>query len=281
MKSTIRACWIAGVSAAALISWQSVAGEVPPRSEGGQTLEVPKEHLDLGEVYYVTPGEDTQLLCISDAPLQRVAVTCNRVVGYFVTPFEIIAGQPPLLAGALRLPIASLRAGTTQYNDVLRGPAFLNAAEYPEITFRLVRVADVALVSEENVRRRYSLTFAGELTVRDRVLELEVPVRVELIPFTWRTMARNVGELLTVRARLELKLADVGLEKPDRSFGERMADVLNLDLFLMCNTMSPEKNLDPQIKTAHVLRQLRFLTLLRDFGDLVLTIEHELVSVCT
>ena len=63
--------------------------DVPPRSPGGQTLVVPAEQLELGDAYYVTPGPGTQLTFTSDAPLTHIVATCNRVVGYFVAPFDM------------------------------------------------------------------------------------------------------------------------------------------------------------------------------------------------
>jgi polyisoprenoid-binding protein YceI len=267
MKATFARLWPAVSLAVCWGATLARSGDVPPRSAGGQTLEVPKEHLDLGEVYYVTPGEDTQLVCTSDAPLARLAVTCNRVVGYFVTPFEPSAEQSPLLAGAVRIPVAALQTGANASGEALRSPPALHAAEYPEITFRLLQVSNVKATGEENQRKRFTVTLAGEMTIKDKTVALEAPAELELIPFTWRTMARNVGELLTLRTHFDLKLADYGLEKPDRSYNERIADVIKVDVFLLCNTMSPEKNLDPRIKTPQFLKQLRFLTLVRDLGD--------------
>jgi polyisoprenoid-binding protein YceI len=245
----------------------SQAADVPPRSEGGQTLAVPEEHLKLGDVYYVTPGEDTQVLCTSDAPLQRVAATCRRVVGYVVTPFEIEGDQAPLLTGAFRIPAAAFKTGGTDFDQLLRSPPMLNAAECPEVTFCLTRVSDAKLVSEEKGRRNYTLTLAGELKAKDKSLALEMPAQVGFIPFTWQTMGRNVGELLVLRSKFDVKLSDLGVEKPDRSFTERVADVVHVEVCLFCNTMTPEKLLDPAIKREHHLRQLRFLTLVRDFDD--------------
>jgi polyisoprenoid-binding protein YceI len=243
------------------------AADVPPRSEGGQTLAVPEEHLKLGDVYYVMPGEDTQVLCTSDAPLQHVAATCQRVVGYVVAPFEIEGEQAPLLTGAFRIPAAALRTGRTDFDQLLRSPPMLNAAAFPEITFHLTRVSDAKLVSEERGRRNYTLNLAGELKTKDKSLDLEMPAQLNFIPFTWQTMGRSVGELLVLRAKFDVKLSDLGIEKPDRTFAERVADVVHVDVCLFCNTMSPETLLDPDIKREHYLKQLRFLTLVRDFDD--------------
>jgi polyisoprenoid-binding protein YceI len=243
------------------------ADPVPPRTEAGQTLVVPQEHLDLGEVYYLTPGEDTQLLCISDAPLQRLVATCNRVVGYLVTPFDLEEAEAPLLAGAFRVPAAAFKTRLKELDGLLRSPPMLDAAGHPEVTFRVTRVSEVRLVSQERGRRSYTLNVAGELTVKDKALDLEVPARLEVIPFTWQTMQRNVGELLALRARLDLKLADLGVQKPGPTYKDRLADTIHVDVCLFGNTMSPEKNLDPSIKHEHYRRQLRFLTLVRDFDD--------------
>jgi hypothetical protein len=246
---------------------RTMAADVPPRTEAGQTLVVPADELKLGEVYYVTPGEDTQVTCTSDALLQRVVATSSRAVGYFVTPFDTDENHPPILAGALRIPVASLKTGWRQYDELLRGAELFAAAEYPEVTFCISRTRDSKLVSDEKRRQTFNLSIAGELTVKQKTLEIEAPCEVKLIPFTWQTMLRNVGELLILRTKLDLPLADLGLQKPMPQYRDRVADTIHVEIFLVGNTMSPEKLLDPQIKPAQHTGQTRFLTLVRDLND--------------
>ena len=241
------------------------AAEVPPRSEGGQTLIVPQEHLELGEVYHVTPGTGTQLVWSNDAPLMRIVATCNRVVGYMVTPFDIEEGQPPLLAGTLRIPVASLSTGSERADRQSHGKSGLNAAEYPEITFRIIRVSDVKLVDDEDRQKSYTLNVAAELTIKDKTVELEVPMRLTLIPFTWQTARINMGDLLILRGRVDVSRAELG--QPEQAKADLLAPTIGFDLFLFCSTMSPERNFYPDIKHEHHRKQLRFLTLLRDFND--------------
>ena len=241
--------------------------DVPPRTDAGQTLAVPGAQADAGEVYFVTPGEDTQLICTSDALLQRTVVTCNRVVGYFVAPFDLDPNQPPLLAGALRIPAASCTTGVQQYDKLLAGKPLLAAGEFPEITARLAGVTATERTAAEKKRTTYKVKLQVQISAKGKALDLELPAQVEFIPFTWRTMGRNVGELLIVRAKLELKLADLGLEKPGPEFADRVADSVSVDLFLLCNTVSPDKSLDPKFKRDEYTKYLRFLTLIRDLQD--------------
>ena len=117
----------------ALASVGLTAG-VPDRSAGRQTLNVPEEHRELGEVYYVIPGAGTQLTWEADAPLLRSVATCNRVVGYVVAPFELKNGVPPLLGGALRIPVASLGTGYEHLDAALHGADRLDREQFPEFS---------------------------------------------------------------------------------------------------------------------------------------------------
>jgi polyisoprenoid-binding protein YceI len=257
------------VAAVAVLSGAAgvAPADVPPRSEGGQALVVPQEHLELGEVYHVQPGMGTQFMWRSDAPLLHVAAACNRVVGYVVTPFDIAEGQVPLLAGAFRVPVASLTTGLQRYDQELHGPQALDAATHPEITFRITRAADAKPVSEEKRWRVYTLRVAGELTVKDRTVEIEIPMRLTFAPFTWQTTALGMGDALILRGTFNVPMTKLGLEPSVPTDNGYTAEVVNFELYLLCNTMSPERNLYPNITHEQYRKQLWFLTLVRDFND--------------
>jgi polyisoprenoid-binding protein YceI len=257
------------IAATAILSGTAGAmpADVPPRSEGGQALVVPQEHLAAGEVYYVQPAMGTQLIWHSDAPLMRVVAVCNRVVGYVVTPFDIEEGQAPLLAGAFRIPVASFSAGSERYNQEFHGPRALDAAEYPEITLRITGVTDAQLTDGEKGRKTYTLKAAGELKIKDKTIAVEMPMRLTLAPFTWQTTQLGMGDALILRGKFEVPTADLGLAPSQPTASDYTAEAANFDLHLLCNTMSPERNLFPDITHEQFCKQLRFLTLVRDFDD--------------
>ena len=241
--------------------------KVPPRSDGGQALAIPAEHLELGEVYHITPGTGTQLMWHGETPLLRATATCNRIVGYFVAPFDVEEGQTPLLAGAFRLPVASLSAGIAQYDAQLHGRQALNNAEYPEITFRMTGVTDVKPTGEESTRQSYTLKLAGELAVKDKTVTLQIPMQLSFQPFTWGTMQLGMGDKLILRGKCEVKMEDLGLVPPGRRNPDVNIAAVDFDLYMLCSTMSPERNLFPDITHKQYRKQLRFVTLLRDFDD--------------
>lgn len=239
---------------------------IPARGPSGQSLLVPPALLDAGDVYHVSTGQDAQIVVTSDAPLQRVVLRSTRVVGYIATPFEPDKADASITAMALRIPAASLESGVAEIDAAVRGATMLNVAEYPELTFALARVSDPRLTSAAGEPKVWSMTLSGSLTIKGKSIELSAPATLALLPFTWRTMARYPGELLTLRSTFELKLADLGLERP-RPFAQRLADTIRVDVFLLANTVPPEKSLDPGISNAELTAQLAYLTRLRDFAD--------------
>lgn len=240
--------------------------DAPPRSESGQTLVVPPEHLDLGEIYHISPGQDAQWVCTSDGLLQKTVATCRRIVGYVVVPWDREDDDPPIVAGACRIPVASLLTGSSGDDATLHGPQLLNAAEHPEIAFVITAVREARLVSDAGEPNTYALTIAGQLTLMGKPVEMELAVQVTILPFSRRTMmGRHPGDLLTLRCDFERSLADLGLSKP-RQANDRIADRLKFDVFLLANTIPPDKSLDPSIRQRDNMRYHQFLTLVRDLN---------------
>jgi len=244
------------------------ADDAPPRSDSGQTLAVPEKWLDIGEVYHVFPGQDTQLTITSDSDIQRVTAANARVVGFVVSPFDLEGSDPPLAAGALRIPVHSFRTAAQGLDDALA--SMLDAKKYPEITVAFKRLDHVELVEKTTERAKYQLDITADLTIKDNTREVTAHATVELIAFSFATMmARYPGDLMTIRASFSLKPADFDL-RPSRSpqqSAPALADQLNVELFLLLNTTPPDKSLDPAVPDATHIKQQHFMTLLRDLGD--------------
>lgn len=251
----------------ALAASPGSADGVPERSPGLQTLNVPEKERELGEIYYVIPGAGTQLTWEADAPLLRSVATCNRVVGYFVAPFELEEGTPPLLAGALRLPVASLRTGDGQLDGVLHGAERLDREGHPEILLSLVGAGPSADVVKENNREEATFKITAELIVKDRTVRFRAPARLALLPFAMVTQPFSPSDLLMLRTEFEVTLADIGITA-DSPFGPGFAGTkAHLELYLMGTTVHPDLNFDPRVKPELYVRQLAFMTRLRDFDD--------------
>lgn len=248
-----------------ILATGAVWAEVPPRSQIGQTLAVPDADFDRGQIFYILPGQDTQLALTSVGPLQRMIITTSRGVGYVVATFDPEDSEKPILGGALRVPVASLASDSPAIDGLLRGENGLHEAEHSEITFELTGATEVEkLASEDEDVFPYDMKLSGKLTVRGVTKDVEMVAEVRFMLTNWTTFARSVGDLITIAGRFEVKPADFGWE-PSR--GDLTAESLSVDVFLLGSTRSPENNLNPNLDLERWRAERRYLTQALDFND--------------
>lgn len=242
--------------------------EVPARTDSGQSLVIDESLLDQGDAYHVVTGEDGQIVVTSDAPLRKMVATCNRVVGYVVVPYEFEAGQKMFLGGAFRAPVASLTTGSSEQDDVLRSPMLLNSAAHAEATFMITDVTPAQAAGQDGEFTSYTFNVRGQLTARGQTKELDLPVQATHIPQNFRrTFSRYPGDFVSLRTQFDLQLADFGWKRGRFPSKDLLADSVRVDVCLFLNSIPPEKSLDPSISTADRARELKLMTLLRDFRD--------------
>ncbi len=243
------------------------SAEVPPRTAAGQTLAVPEADFERGQIFYLLPGQDTQIALTSAAPLQHTIVTTSRAVGYVVATFDPEDSEQPIMGGALRVPVASLASDSPALDGQLRGEGYFNVSEHPEITFELTGATGAEKIAgdDEDVFS-YRVKLGGKLTVRGVTRDVEMAAEVRFLLTNFSTFARSVGDLITIAGRFEANPADFGWEMPPGAAG-LIAPALGVNVFLLGSTRSPENNLDPNLDVERWLAEQRFLTLARDFDD--------------
>lgn len=258
---------IASILLLAAASVPSLVGQAPERTFGGQTLQVPDDHMDMGEVYYVWPGIDNQLVFRSSAPNQQVVVSTTRAVGYMVAPFEREPGSKLLLAGAVRIPAASLRSGT-QLDQALASPMGLNVAEHDEMAFVFTGVDSVETLIENEEESSYKARILGSLHYKGQSKEISFEARLAFRPYlTFGARNPRVGDRLIISGQYTLQLADFGWETRNPLLRGAAAPVIPVDIFLMLSTVSPETPGNPLDNPANLHARMRFMTFLRDFND--------------
>ncbi len=278
MKS--RTFWAGGFGAAiAVVSTGPVVrAEVPPRTESGTTLVVPDSHKSLGRVYYVRyPAHSGQVTFMSDAPIERIVGTCDKIVGYAVA--EIADGVPTgsILAGGFRLPVRSFDSGIEMRNGHMMQPGFLDAASFPEITFEVTGSRDVAEVERGDDFTTYSLTMTGNMTIRDVTIPMAVPATVTLMPASDTTRNAGRGDVMALRSAYTVKRTDFGVGAD--FVNPELTDDIALDQMIILTTESLDTRLSAAENGRRFIRNQRLKVLIGDLRDLDAAAEYGLASM--
>lgn len=204
----------------------------------GLTLIVPDDHKALGTLYYALPKRDRQIFFVSDAPMERIEGQSNGVIGYAV------AGKDPtqvlLAAGEWHLPVAAIKTGNRMRDQHMAGKQWLDAAENPNVIFRLRELKDV-VPGQSNGSRSYTATLVGDMTIKGVTRPLEIPeATIIFLPSSEKTGSIAKGDLLGIRCKYDIRLEDFGVANKVIATDKKVAEVLNMDTTLYMSTVPPQ-----------------------------------------
>ena len=241
--------------------------DVPARTQGLRTLEVPEAALDEHIPYFLFSGEDTQIQVELRTELSRLVASTSRATGWLLGPFDIEdveAGTSPVAGAAIRLPVSSLRSDTFA-DRILHGPNAFDADGFPDFGFVLDGAREVRVEDSEPNTTTFAATFEGRLQVKDKVVPIRSEGEITFLMTTNATFSRGVGDMARVQGSFEVALSDL-LDGAERLAG-RFGGTARVDYHLMFSTADPERPLlAPSTPEAFHLES-RFVTALRDLGD--------------
>lgn len=246
---------------------------VPPRTESGTTLVVPDSHTSLGRVYYVRyPAHSGQVTFVSDAPIERIVGTTDKIVGYVVAGIADGAPTGSILAGGFRLPVRSFDSGIDMRNGHMMQPEFLDAEKFPEITFEVTGSRDVVEVERGDGFTTYSLTLTGNMTIRDVTMPMAVPATVTLMPASDTTRNAGPGDVMALRSAYTVNRTRFGVGVD--FVNPELTDDIALDQMIILTTEPLETRLAAAENGERFIRIQRLKILIGDLRDLDAAAEY-------
>lgn len=214
------------------------------RSEKGMTLVVPSEHASMGTVYHALVGKDAQVTFTSDAPLEHIKASSNRVVGYAVVKDP--ASGPVITAGEFRLPISSFDTGIPMRNEHLQGERWMDAKGHPDVVFTMSAFNDANVEKEGEGFKTWSGSLVGKMTIKGVTKDMTIPAKVTLRPESDMTKGRAPGNLMAIRCTYSVKLSDYGIATADPAMKSgKVSDEIALETMLFLSTVNPETAMPP------------------------------------
>jgi len=174
----------------------------------------------------------------STAPLEDIIGTTGQIVGYMVfNPDDPAKGGH----GLLSVPVASLETGIPLRDEHMRGEGWLNAAVYPDITFRIQGLSDLTPVTVSDAAQTFDVVAHGQFTLHSVSRELAVPGRITYLKASEATAKRLPGDILAARARFSIVLADHGITGPAGMgiIGSKVGETIDIEVSVMGSTGSP------------------------------------------
>lgn len=234
--------WLTAVGVAGVglcVGAQPETGEPAPGAGDDGKIQVDPEYAKHGTVFFATdPMNRNVVTFTSEAPLEDIVGLSNDVDGYIVYD-----NNSPRrgLRGHLEVPVASLDTGIELRNEHLQSDLWLDADQYPKITFNIVGTQDVRRIKYTTSAQTYEMTLVGPLTCHGRTVRLVVPARVTFLRQTNETKTKMEGNLIAIRASFEVELDDLEITGPPGQdvIGTKVGETIKVDVSVFCTDKRP------------------------------------------
>ncbi len=162
----------------------------------------------------------------------------NQATFYSETPIEDINGTASGLSGTATLDVSdfstlkgkievtveSFKTGIDMRDGHVKGKSWLNAKQFPVVSFEIKKVSDIKQVSDTKLTAKVT----GNFTLHGVTKEVTADVKAQLLEESDLTKPRMKGDLLSVRASFNIKLSDFGIQ--NKVIGKKVADNIQVGL---------------------------------------------------
>lgn len=146
----------------------------------------------------------------SDADLETISGTSVQVSGTISTDLK----DPAKTSGTITIPVTSLVSGVAMRDEHMAGKDWLNAAQFPNITFAIkslkLKGDNKTLTAGSSVQADAT----GEFTLRGVTKTITIPVRASYREVAAGQVYGLEGNILRIETTFSIKLSDYGVNIP-------------------------------------------------------------------
>jgi len=157
---------------------------------------------------------ENQVSFFSTTPLEDVTGISNAVTGKVTVKVDDIK----TLKGSISVPVASLKTGIDLRDEHMKSRNWMDAENYPDITFVIKKVSDVKIETDN----RLQANVTGDFTTHGVTKEIVVPVTMTYLDESEQTKQRAPGDLLGVQTTFNITLSEYDVE--NMVIGQKMAE---------------------------------------------------------
>lgn len=155
-----------------------------------------------------------QATFFSETPLEDINGLTNDVKGSVT--FDV--GDVSTLTGTISISTTSIKTGIDLRNEHLRSADWLDADNYPEITFTIKSVSDVKSVESNKLTAKIT----GDFTLHGVKKEVTADVTMTYLDESEQTKMKAPGDLLGIKATFNIALSDYDVEH--MVLGQKVSD---------------------------------------------------------
>ena len=157
-----------------------------------------------GEQTFNFEDKRNQVKFFSTTPLEDITGISNAVKGKVTLNVSDIKN----MKGSISIPVSSIKTAIDLRDEHLRSENWMDAENYPEISFVIKSVGDVKVAADNKLEAKVT----GDFTAHGVTKEVVADVSLTYLDASEQTKQYAPGDLLGVQAKFNISLSDFEVE---------------------------------------------------------------------
>jgi polyisoprenoid-binding protein YceI len=157
-----------------------------------------------GEQTFNFEDKRNQVKFFSTTPLEDITGISNAVKGKVTLNVSDIKN----MKGSISIPVSSIKTAIDLRDEHLRSENWMDAENYPEISFVIKSVGDVKVAADNKLEAKVT----GDFTAHGITKEVIADVSITYLDASEQTKQFAPGDLLGVQAKFNIALSDFEVE---------------------------------------------------------------------
>lgn len=156
----------------------------------------------------------------STTPLEDITGISNAVIGKATLNVSDIK----TLKGSISIPVSSLDTGIELRDEHLVSDNWMDAENYPNITFTIKSVGDIKSEADNKLNAKVTGDFTAHGVTKQVIADVTMTYLIE----SEQTKQRAPGDLLGVQAKFNINLSDYDIE--NMIIGQKVAEDIEINI---------------------------------------------------
>jgi len=175
-----------------------------------------------GEQTFNFEDKRNQVKFFSTTPLEDITGISNAVKG----KVTLNVGDIKNMKGSISIPVSSIKTAIDLRDEHLRSENWMDAENYPEISFVIKSVGDVKVAADNKLEVKVT----GDFTAHGVTKEVVADVSLTYLDASEQTKQYAPGDLLGVQAKFNITLSDFEVE--NMVVGQKVSESIEITVTL-------------------------------------------------
>lgn len=176
-----------------------------------------------------------ELNFVSEAPFEDIFG--NVETNVISSEFTLNPSNFTSVKGIVKFKVSGMETGINKRDEHLKSSEWLDAINYPEISFEIKSFKNIKIVDKSgNSREKIEAEVFGIFSMHGVSKEITLPITLTYMPESDKTKKRANGEFINANGEFKVKLEDYNVKGAKGLIGKKVGEEITIEFNLYYNS---------------------------------------------